>query len=52
MKKLSNVPDKSNVPKCLTNSKGKKRIPASRDLSQAVKTSDEKFIDFIKRCLE
>lgn len=44
--------DKSNVPKVLTNSKGKKRTPGSRDLSQAVKTSDEKFLDFIKRCLD
>ena len=44
--------DKSNVPKVLTNSKGKKRVPGSRDLGQAVKTSDDKFLDFIKRCLE
>ncbi|XP_067937121.1 dual specificity tyrosine-phosphorylation-regulated kinase 4-like [Watersipora subatra] len=44
--------DKTNTPKVTTNSKGKKRVPGSKDLSQAVKTSDEKFLDFIKRCLD
>ncbi|XP_021343446.1 dual specificity tyrosine-phosphorylation-regulated kinase 4-like isoform X3 [Mizuhopecten yessoensis] len=39
-------------PRCITNSKGKKRRVGSKDLQQAVKTSDANFLDFIRRCLE
>ncbi|KAJ8322094.1 hypothetical protein KUTeg_000565 [Tegillarca granosa] len=34
------------------NDKGKKRRVGSKDLQQAVKTSDANFLDFIRRCLE
>lgn len=40
------------VPKCVANSKGQKRTPGSRELSQVIRCSDDKFIDFIRRCLE
>ena len=49
---LAVVPDSKNVPRCITNSKGKKRRPASKELAQAVKTSDALFLDFVRRCLE
>ena len=45
-------PDSKGNPRCITNSKGKKRRVGSKDLQQAVKTSDANFLDFIRRCLE
>ncbi|XP_046548802.1 dual specificity tyrosine-phosphorylation-regulated kinase 4-like isoform X2 [Haliotis rubra] len=44
--------DSKGNPRCLTNSKGKKRRVASKDLQQAIKTSDASFLDFIRRCIE
>lgn len=44
--------DSKGQPRCITNSKGKKRKPHSKDLSQAIKTNDTNFLDFIRRCLE
>ncbi|KAK3087855.1 hypothetical protein FSP39_011544, partial [Pinctada imbricata] len=44
--------DSKGNPRCITNSKGKKRRVGSKDLQQAVKTSDANFLDFIRRCLE
>ncbi|XP_019617842.1 PREDICTED: dual specificity tyrosine-phosphorylation-regulated kinase 4-like isoform X2 [Branchiostoma belcheri] len=44
--------DSRGQPRCVTNSKGKKRRPNSKDLSQAIRTSDPLFVDFIRRCLE
>ncbi|GFO38508.1 dual specificity tyrosine-phosphorylation-regulated kinase 4 [Plakobranchus ocellatus] len=44
--------DSKGNPRCITNSKGKKRRVASKELPQAVKTSDAHFLDFIRRCLE
>ncbi|XP_025090002.1 dual specificity tyrosine-phosphorylation-regulated kinase 4-like isoform X2 [Pomacea canaliculata] len=44
--------DSKGNPRCLTNSKGKKRRVASKDLQQAIKTSDANFLDFVRRCLE
>jgi dual specificity tyrosine-phosphorylation-regulated kinase 2/3/4 len=41
-----------NNPKILPNSRGKKRIPGSRKIEEKVKSNDEIFLDFIKRCLE
>uniref|UniRef100_A0A3Q0R5G3 dual-specificity kinase n=1 Tax=Amphilophus citrinellus TaxID=61819 RepID=A0A3Q0R5G3_AMPCI len=38
-------------PRNITNSKGKKRRPSSKELSAALKTNDALFLDFIKRCL-
>lgn len=46
------IPDSKGNPRCITNSKGKKRRVGSKDLQQAVKTSDANFLDFIRRCLE
>ncbi|XP_074656419.1 dual specificity tyrosine-phosphorylation-regulated kinase 4-like isoform X2 [Tubulanus polymorphus] len=43
--------DSKGNPRCVTNSKGKKRRPDSKDLTQALKCGDEHFIDFIRRCL-
>ncbi|KAG2174056.1 hypothetical protein INT44_000170 [Umbelopsis vinacea] len=39
-------------PRIVPNSKGKKRRPGSRTLAQALKCSDELFLDFVSRCLE
>ncbi|XP_050408114.1 dual specificity tyrosine-phosphorylation-regulated kinase 4 [Patella vulgata] len=44
--------DSKGNPRCITNSKGKKRRVGSRELHQAIKTSDATFLDFIKKCLE
>ena len=44
--------DSKGNPRCITNSKGKKRRVGSKDLQQAIKTSDANFLDFIRRCLE
>ncbi|XP_056908708.1 dual specificity tyrosine-phosphorylation-regulated kinase 4 isoform X1 [Takifugu flavidus] len=43
--------DSKGNPRNVTNSKGKKRIPNSNELSTALKTTDPLFLDFIKRCL-
>jgi len=44
--------DSKGVPRCITNSKGRKRKPGSRTLSQALRCNDILFIDFISKCLE
>ncbi|KAK2838402.1 hypothetical protein Q7C36_013216 [Tachysurus vachellii] len=44
--------DSKGNPRNVTNSKGKKRRPNSKDLSSVLKTSDPLFLDFIRRCLE
>lgn len=38
-------------PRLVANSKGKKRLPGTRPLYQALKCHDIVFIDFIQRCL-
>ncbi|CAN9498718.1 unnamed protein product [Ophioblennius macclurei] len=43
--------DSKGNPRNITNSKGKKRRPNSKELSAALKTNDVLFLDFIKRCL-
>ncbi|XP_071803945.1 dual specificity tyrosine-phosphorylation-regulated kinase 4-like isoform X1 [Asterias amurensis] len=43
--------DSKGNPRCITNSKGKKRRPNSKDLSYAIKTSNTSFLDFIQKCL-
>uniref|UniRef100_A0A8D0ASU7 dual-specificity kinase n=1 Tax=Sander lucioperca TaxID=283035 RepID=A0A8D0ASU7_SANLU len=43
--------DSKGNPRNITNSKGKKRRPNSKELSAALKTNDALFLDFIKRCL-
>ncbi|XP_066976524.1 uncharacterized protein [Macrobrachium rosenbergii] len=44
--------DSKGNPRCVTNSKGKKRRPGSRDLASVLKCSDSHFVHFIARCLE
>ncbi|KAK7091820.1 hypothetical protein V1264_009455 [Littorina saxatilis] len=44
--------DSKGNPRCITNSKGKKRRVGSKDLQQPLKTSDANFLDFVRRCLE
>ncbi|XP_009899760.2 dual specificity tyrosine-phosphorylation-regulated kinase 4 isoform X2 [Dryobates pubescens] len=43
--------DSKGFPKSITNSKGKKRCPDSKDLSSVLKTHDAGFLDFLKGCL-
>lgn len=50
-KRIYLMSDSKGNPRNITNSKGKKRIPNSKDLSTALKTTDPLFLDFIKRCL-
>ncbi len=44
--------DSKGNPRCITNSKGRKRRPGGRELSSAVKTTDLLFLDFIQQCLQ
>nr|XP_027218681.1 dual specificity tyrosine-phosphorylation-regulated kinase 2-like [Penaeus vannamei] len=46
------APDSKGNPRCVTNSKGKKRRPGSRDLASVLKCSDLNFVHFISRCLD
>ncbi|XP_055338237.1 dual specificity tyrosine-phosphorylation-regulated kinase 4-like isoform X2 [Paramacrobiotus metropolitanus] len=39
-------------PTRLINSRGKKRIPGTKPLHSILKTSDRRFLDFMKKCLE
>ncbi|XP_030645401.1 dual specificity tyrosine-phosphorylation-regulated kinase 4 [Chanos chanos] len=43
--------DSKGNPRNITNSKGKKRRPNSKDLATVLKTNDALFLDFLKRCL-
>ena len=44
--------DSRGAPRTITNSKGRKRRPGTKDLSYAIKTTDVAFLDFIRQCLE
>lgn len=44
--------DSRGTPRCITNSKGRKRKPASKTISQALRCNDTVFIDFVSKCLE
>ncbi|XP_033150053.1 dual specificity tyrosine-phosphorylation-regulated kinase 2 [Drosophila busckii] len=44
--------DSRDAPRCITNTKGRKRTPGSRSLSQILHCQDRYFIDFLQRCLE
>ncbi|CAJ0891898.1 8286_t:CDS:10 [Entrophospora sp. SA101] len=44
--------DVNGNPRPVINSKGKRRKPSSKSLGQALKCSDEVFLDFISRCLQ
>ncbi|XP_042608860.1 dual specificity tyrosine-phosphorylation-regulated kinase 4-like isoform X1 [Cyprinus carpio] len=43
--------DSKGNPRNITNSKGKKRRPNSKDIASVLKTNDPQFLDFIRRCL-
>ncbi|CAG9767634.1 unnamed protein product [Ceutorhynchus assimilis] len=44
--------DSRGNPRCVTNSKGRKRKPGSKSLPMVLRCSDAMFIDFVSRCLE
>ncbi|OMJ90070.1 hypothetical protein SteCoe_7651 [Stentor coeruleus] len=44
--------DEDNKPKITTNSKGKKRYPATRNLREILFGGEEGFVDLIEQCLE
>lgn len=44
--------DSKNNPRCITNSKGRKRKPGTKDLHIAARSNDPVFLDFLRRCLE
>ncbi|XP_014662858.1 PREDICTED: dual specificity tyrosine-phosphorylation-regulated kinase 4-like isoform X2 [Priapulus caudatus] len=44
--------DSKGNPRCITNSKGKRRRPNTRDLASVLRVNDPHFVDFIRRCLE
>ncbi|XP_076796715.1 dual specificity tyrosine-phosphorylation-regulated kinase 4 isoform X1 [Arvicanthis niloticus] len=43
--------DSKGLPKNITNNRGEKRYPDSKDLTMVVKTYDSSFLDFLRRCL-
>lgn len=44
--------DSRGNPRCITNSKNRKRKPGSKPLAQALRCNDPVFVDFVSRCLE
>ncbi|CDH53260.1 dual specificity tyrosine-phosphorylationregulated kinase 2 [Lichtheimia corymbifera JMRC:FSU:9682] len=44
--------DSNGLPRISPNSKGRKRRPGTKPLSQALKSTDDNFIDFVNRCLQ
>ncbi|XP_053980584.1 dual specificity tyrosine-phosphorylation-regulated kinase 2-like [Hylaeus volcanicus] len=44
--------DPKGGPRCVTNSKGKKRWVGSKNLAMVLRSTDTLFIDFVSRCLE
>ena len=44
--------DSKGNPRCITNSKGRKRRPGSKDLTSILKNCDPVFVNFVSRCLE
>lgn len=44
--------DSRGAPRCITNSKGRKRMPGSKNISQVLICHDRYFINFLQRCLE
>ncbi|XP_031239355.1 dual specificity tyrosine-phosphorylation-regulated kinase 4 isoform X3 [Mastomys coucha] len=43
--------DSKGLPKNITNNRGGKRYPDSKDLTMVVKTYDSSFLDFLRKCL-
>ena len=44
--------DSKGIPRTIQTKSVKKRRPASRPLGQILRTTDNNFIDFIRRCFE
>ncbi|XP_011182090.2 dual specificity tyrosine-phosphorylation-regulated kinase 2 [Zeugodacus cucurbitae] len=44
--------DSRGAPRCTTNSKGRKRLPGGKSISQMIFCQDRNFINFLQRCLE
>ncbi|XP_037958073.1 dual specificity tyrosine-phosphorylation-regulated kinase 2 [Teleopsis dalmanni] len=44
--------DSRGTPRCITNTKGRKRSPGTKTLSQILLCNDRFFINFLHRCLE
>ncbi|KAK2583988.1 hypothetical protein KPH14_006448 [Odynerus spinipes] len=44
--------DPKGSPRCVTNSKGKKRWAGSKNLAMVLRCTDTHFVDFVSRCLE
>ncbi|XP_046819579.1 dual specificity tyrosine-phosphorylation-regulated kinase mbk-2-like isoform X2 [Vespa crabro] len=44
--------DQKGTPRCVTNSKGKKRWAGSKNLTMVLRCTDTHFVDFVSRCLE
>ncbi|KAJ2960500.1 hypothetical protein NQZ79_g4168 [Umbelopsis isabellina] len=49
---IMEVQDSYGNPRIVPNSKGKKRRPGSKTLAQALKCTDDLFLDFVSRCLD
>ena len=43
--------DTNGAPRSVVNSKGRKRRPGSKTLSQVLRCNDEEFVDFVAKCL-
>ena len=43
--------DTNNAPRTVVNSKGRRRRPGSKTLSQVLRCNDEEFVDFVAKCL-
>ncbi|XP_018566309.1 dual specificity tyrosine-phosphorylation-regulated kinase 4 isoform X1 [Anoplophora glabripennis] len=44
--------DSRGNPRCITNSKGRKRKPGSKNLAMVLRCNDPLFIDYISKCLD
>ncbi|XP_043278081.1 probable serine/threonine-protein kinase dyrk2 [Venturia canescens] len=44
--------DSKGNPRCITNSKGRRRRPGNKNVAVALRSNDTLFVDFVSRCLE
>ena len=49
---ISLYEDTAGNPTKTVNTKGKRRLPGTKSLQTTLKTTDRRFLDFMKRCLE
>ncbi|KAI5742563.1 hypothetical protein M8J77_008632 [Diaphorina citri] len=42
--------DSKGTPRCITNSKGRKRKPGSKDMASVLRCNDKAFVDFVTQC--